>query len=123
MKIDKLEKYLEEISEGTDFSFSVSEVRKGEVELYMQVDNPEGEDWCECITIKNPKTKSELIETLHVELDECYEAFDIEENVYNMLSAKRRGFAGVPNVVDLVKNEEYKENALKEFSEKLREMY
>ena len=123
MKIDKMEKYLEEISEGTDFSFSVSEVKKGEIELYMQGDNPEGEDWCECLTIKNPKTKRELIAALYNEVEECYEAFDVEENVYNMLAAKRNGFRGVPGVVDLVHNEEYKENALKEFAEKLGQMY
>lgn len=123
MKIDKMEKYLEEISEGTDFSFSVSEVKKGEIELYMQGDNPEGEDWCECLTIKNPKTKRELIAALYNEVEECYEAFDVEENVYNMLGAKRNGFRGVPGVVDLVHNEEYKENALKEFAEKLGQMY
>ena len=123
MKIDKMEKYLEEISEGTDFSFSVSEVKKGEIELYMQGDNPEGEDWCECLTIKNPKTNRELIAALYNEVEECYEAFDVEENVYNMLGAKRNGFRGVPGVVDLVHNEEYKENALKEFAEKLGQMY
>lgn len=119
MKADKLERYLDELSEGTDFSFTISEVRHGEIELYMEGDNPEGEDWCECLTIKNPKTKGELIAALCSEVEECYEAFDVEENVYNMLEAKRRGFRGVPGVVDLVKNEQYKENALKEFSDKL----
>lgn len=123
MKTDKLEKYLDELSEGTDFSFTVSEVRNGEIELYMQGDNPEGEDWFEYLTIKNPKTKRELIAALYNEVEECYEAFDVEENVYNMLGAKRNGFRGVPGVVDLVHNEEYKENALKEFAEKLGQMY
>ena len=123
MKTDKLEKYLDELSNGTDFSFTVSEVRNGEIELYMQGDNPEGEDWFEYLTIKNPKTKRELIAALYNEVEECYEAFDVEENVYNMLGAKRNGFRGVPGVVDLVHNEEYKENALKEFAEKLGQMY
>ena len=40
-----------------------------------------------------------------------------------MLDAKRNGFSGVPGVVDLVHNEEYKENALKEYADKLMEMY
>lgn len=36
MKKDKLEKYLDELSEGTDFDFRISEIKNGEVELYMQ---------------------------------------------------------------------------------------
>lgn len=39
MKKDKLEKYLDELSEGTDFDFRISEIKNGEVELYMQGDN------------------------------------------------------------------------------------
>ena len=122
MKIEKIEKYLEEVSEGTDFSFTVDEEENKELTLYMQGDNPEGEDWCETLTIQNPKTKRELLENLCEEIDDCYNAFDIEENVYLMLEAKRNGFQGVPGVVDLVHNEEYKENALKEFADKLREL-
>ena len=37
-----------------------------------------------------------------------------------MLEAKRNGFRGVPDVVSLVHNEEYKENALYEFEQKIR---
>ena len=121
MKIEKLEKYLDELSEGTDFDFRISEVRNGEIELYMQGDNPEGEDWCMEITIKNPKDKKELIEILHKQLWELYDSFDIEEETYLMLEAKRDGLRGVPGVVDFVHNEKYKENALKEFAEKLRD--
>lgn len=120
MKIEKIEQYLEEVSEGTDFSFTVDEEKENEIDLYMQGDNPENEDWCSNITIKKPKTKKELIENLYVEVSKCYESFDIEEETYLMLEAKRNGFRGVPGVVALVHNEEYKENALKEFSEKLR---
>lgn len=122
MKIEKLEKYLEEVSEGTDFSFTVEEEENKEITLYMQGDNPENEDWCTTLTIKNPKTKKELLESLSEEIYDCYEAFDIEENVYLMLEAKRNGFRGVPDVVSLVCNEEYKENTLKEFAEKLRDL-
>ena len=68
------------------------------------------------------KTKNELIETLHEKLWQLYESFDVEEETYLMLEAKRNGFQGVPGVVDLVHNEEYKENALKEFADKLREL-
>lgn len=53
---------------------------------------------------------------------ELYDDFDVEEETYLMLEAKRNGFQGVPGVVDLVHNEEYKENALKEFAEKLRDL-
>ena len=117
MKTDKLEKYLDELSDGTDFDFRISEIKNGEVELCMC-----NEDWCTEITIKNPKTKKELIETLHEKMWELYDDFDVEEETYLMLEAKRNGFQGVPGVVDLVHNEEYKENALKEFAEKLRDL-
>lgn len=122
MKIEKIEKYLEEISESTDFDFRIADVHNGEIELYMQGDNPCNEDWCIDITIKNPKTKKELIEILHEKLWQLYDAFDVEEETYLMLEAKRNGFQGVPGVVDLVHNEEYKKNALEEFAEKLREL-
>lgn len=123
MKIDKIEKYLDEISEGTDFSFKIDVERNGKITLYMQGDNPCGEDWCETLTIQNPKTKSELIESVFNEVCDCYNAFDIEENVRLMLEAKANGFSGVPGVVDLVHNEEYKENALNEFSLKLARLF
>ena len=122
MKKEKLEKYLDELSEGTDFSFRTSEVQNGEIELYMQGYNPEREDWFTEFIIKNPNTKKELIEILYETLWEFYNDFDIEEETYLMLEAKRNGLRGVPNVVDLVHNEEYKENALKEFAEKLRDL-
>lgn len=123
MKKEKLEEYLEKISENTDFTFDITEINDKETEIEMHGDNPEGEDWFEYLTIKNPKTKRELIAALYNEVEECYEAFDVEENVYNMLEAKRNGFRGVPGVVNLVHNEEYKENALKEYADKLMEMY
>lgn len=122
MKIEKIEKYLDEVSEGTDFDFRISEVRNVEIELYMQGDNPENEDWCMTLIIKNPKTKRELIELLYEEVWNLYDCFDVEEETYLMLEAKRNGFRGVPGVVDLVHNEEYKENALKKFAEKLRDL-
>ena len=122
MKTDKLEKYLDELSEGTDFDFRISEIKNDEVELYMQGDNPCNEDWCTEITIKNPKAKKELIKTLHEKMWELYNNFDVEEETYLMLEAKRNGLQGVPDAVDLVHNEEYKQNALKEFAEKLRDI-
>lgn len=120
MKIEKIEKYLEEISEGTDFSFIVEKEKSKEITLYMQGDNPENEDWCITLTIRNPMTKKELIESLYSEVFNCYEAFDVEEETYLMLESKRNGFRGVPGVVDLVHNEEYKKEALKNFADKLK---
>lgn len=119
MKIESVEKFLDNVSDGTDFSFTVNVEKNGELTLYMQGDNPEGEDWCETLTMKNPKTKRELLECLYKEVYDCYDSFDIEENTYLMLEAKRNGFQGVPGVVALVHNEEYKENALCEFAKKL----
>lgn len=123
MKIDKMKSYLDKISEGTVFYFTVDLERNGEITLYMHGDNPENEDWCETLTIQNPKTKTALIESLYNEVRNCWEAFDIEENVRLMLEAKARGFAGVPYVVDLVRNEQYKENALMELKDKLAKLY
>lgn len=123
MKISKMEKYLDEVSEGTDFSFKIDVERNGEITLYMQGDNPENEDWCETLTIENPKTKAELIESLYNEVTHAYDCFDIEENVRLMLEAKANGFGGVPCVVALVHNEEYKENALNEFLLKLARLF
>lgn len=120
MKIEKIEKYLEKVSEDTDLSFTVEEEENKQLTLYMQGDNPENEDWCTILTIQNPKTKKKLIESLYSEVFECYEAFDVEEETYLMLEAKRNGFQGVPGVVDLVHNEEYKEKALEEFIDKLK---
>lgn len=123
MKISTMENYLDKVSEGTDFSFKIDVERNGEITLYMQGDNPCGEDWCETLNIENPKTKKDLMEKLYDEVTHAYDCFDIEENVLLMLQAKRNGFQGVPGVVDLVHNEEYKENALYEFAEKLRVLF
>ena len=122
MKIENIEKYLEEVSDGTDFSFTVEEEENKELTLYMEGYNPEGEDWCIEIKIKNPKTKGEVNENLYKKVYECYEAFDVEEETYLMLEAKRNGFQGVPGIIDLVHNEEYKKNTLKEFVNKLRRL-
>lgn len=123
MNTDKLEQYLDELSDGTDFSFEISEATDETIELYMQGDNPCCEDWCIEFTIDNPTAKKELTKILANKILELYEIFDVEEETYLMLEAKRNGFSGVPDVVDLVHNEEYKENALKEFAEKLQNLY
>ena len=81
MKISTMENYLDKVSEGTDFSFKIDVERNGEITLYMQGDNPCGEDWCETLNIGNPKTKKELMEKLYFEVVHAYDCFDIEENV------------------------------------------
>lgn len=123
MTRELLEEYLEKVSENTDFTFGITEFNDSKVELEMNGDNPEGEDWFEYLDIENPETEEDLLYELYTEVLSCYKSFDVEEHVYNMLDAKRNGFSGVPNVVDLVHNEEYKENALKEYADKLMEMY
>ena len=122
MNIEKIEKYLDEVSEDTDFSFTVDEEENKELILNMQGYNPENEDWCEILTIQKKKKKRELINSLYEEVYGLYGDFDVEEERHSMLEAKRNGFQGVPEIVDLVDNEKYKENALKEFAEKLREL-
>lgn len=119
----RLEQLLEKYRKNTDFTFEITEFNDSEIELEMYGDNPEGEDWFEYLNIENPETEKELIGLLYAEVLDCYESFNVEEHVYNMLDAKRNGFSGVPDVVDLVHNEEYKENALKEYADKLMEMF
>lgn len=36
MRLDKLEQYLDELSDGTDFKFRFGDTDKNEIELYMQ---------------------------------------------------------------------------------------
>lgn len=123
MTREKLEECLERISENTDFIFDITEMDDSKVEIEMHGDNPENEDWFENLDIENPETERKFLGNLYAEVLDCYESFDVEEHVYNMLDAKRNGFSGVPNVVDLVKNEEYKKNALKVYADKLLEMF
>ena len=99
MNTDKLEQYLDELSDGTDFSFEISEATDETIELYMYGDNPCREDWCTEIIIDNPTTKKELTKILANKILELYEVFDVEEETYLMLEAKRNGFSGVPGVV------------------------
>lgn len=122
IKVDLMKETLKDLSDGTNFDFEISEVRNREVFLYMQGHNPCNEDWCTELIIAESKTKNELIKALYEEIQELYDNFDIEEETYLKLEAKRNGLRGIPGVVDLVHNEEYKKNALKEFAEKLEEI-
>ena len=116
----KVEKYLEKLTKGTDFWFDEVTINdETEICLTIHGENPEGEDWEWDFSIKNLDEKNDLLDAIKKEIKDVFDDFDIEENVYLMLEAKRNGFQGVPNVVDLVANEQYKETALSEFLDKL----
>lgn len=123
MTIEEIEEYLEAWCDGT--AFCLRHVKQQDKQFYLEFngDNPCREDWRNEIIIDNPTTKKELTKILADEIWTLYEVFDVEEETYLMLEAKRNGFSGVPGVVAFVHNEEYKENALKEFAEKLRNLY
>ena len=123
MTIEEIEEYLEAWCDGT--AFCLRHVKQQDKQFYLEFngDNPCREDWRNEIIIDTPTTKQELTKILADEIWTLYEVFDVEEETYLMLEAKRNGFSGVPGVVALVHNEEYKENALKEFAEKLRNLY
>lgn len=123
MTIEEIEEYLEAWCDGT--AFCLRHVKQQDKQFYLEFngDNPCREDWRNEIIIDNPTTKKELTKILADEIWTLYEVFDVEEETYLMLEAKRNGFSGVPGVVALVHNEEYKENALKKFAEKLRNLY
>lgn len=123
MTMDQIVNSLEKLSKGTDFSFDISENKNEEIELLVEGDNPEYEDWCFYITVETPDTEEDLAKSLSKEFWDLYYNYDVEENVYIWLEAKGNGTSGVPGVVDLVHNEEYKEKALKKFAEKMDFMY
>lgn len=119
MTTDQIVNSLEKLSKGTDFLFEISENKNEEIELLVNGDNPESEDWNFYITIETPETEEDLAKSLSKEFWDLYNNYDVEENVYMWLGAKRNGTSGVPGVVDLVHNEEYKEKALRKFAEKM----
>lgn len=123
MTIEEIEEYLEAWCDGT--AFCLRHVKQQDKQFYLEFngDNPCREDWRNEIIIDNPTTKKELTKILADEIWTLYEVFDVEEETHLMLEAKRNGFSGVPDVVALVHNEEYKENALKKIAEKLQNLY
>ena len=123
MTIEEIKSSLDDISNGTDFFLDVLRNNAKKVDLSVHGDNPEGEDWYFEITIKTPETEEDLAKSLSKEFWDLYNDYDVEENVYMWLEAKRNGTSGVPGVVDLVHNEEYKEKALRDFAERLELMY
>ena len=118
MTIAYMEEYLNNVADRTDFQFTLSQ-DSDNLTVGVQGDNPAGEDWWMEFYIKYPVDETDLLNKVRKELWEYYESFDIEEEVFLKLEAKRNGFRGVPDVVTLVHNEEYKEKALNDFIEKL----
>ena len=118
MTLTYMEEYLNNVADRTDFQFTLSQ-DSDNLTVGIQGDNPAGEDWWMELDIKYPVDETDLINKVRKEVWDYYEAFDIEEEVFLKLEAKRNGFCGVPDVVTLVHNEEYKEKALNDFIEKL----
>lgn len=118
MTLTYMEEYLNNVADGTDFQFTLSQ-DSDNLTVGVQGDNPAGEDWWMEFYIKYPVNETDLINNVRKEVWDYYEAFDIEEEVYLKLEAKRNGFRGVPDVVTLVYNEEYKITALEELIETL----
>lgn len=118
MTLTYMEEYLNNVADRTDFQFTLSK-DSDNLTVGIQGDNPAGEDWWMEFDIECPIDEMDLINNVRKELWNYYESFDIEEEVFLKLEAKRNGFCGVPDVVTLVHNEEYKEKALNDFIEKL----
>lgn len=118
MTLTYMEEYLNNVADGTDFQFTLSK-DIGSLLVVMQGDNPAGEDWWMEFDIKYHVDETDLINKVSKEMRNYYESFDIDEEVYFKLEAKRNGFRGVPDVVTLVHNEEYKVTALEELIEAL----
>ena len=77
MTIDQIVDSLEKISEGTDFSFDISENKNEEIELLVNGDNPESEDWNFYITIETPETEKDLAKSLRNEFFDLYDNYDV----------------------------------------------
>ena len=118
MTLTYMEEYLNNVADRTDFQFTLSK-DSDNLTVGIQGDNPAGEDWWMEFDIKYPVDETDLINKVRKEVWDYYEAFDIEEEVYLKLEAKRNGFRGVPDVVTLVNNEEHKITALEELIETL----
>lgn len=71
-------------------------------EIYFHLENPEDEDYT--ITLRY----GHILEDIKAE----YESFDLDEYVSLWLEAKRGGFGGVPDAVELVDNGRYIEQVL-----------
>ena len=123
MSINQIVNSLEKLSGGSNFSFEISENKNEEIELLVDGDNPQYEDWSFYITVETPETEEDLAKSLSKEFWNLYNDYDAEKNVYMWLEAKRNGTSGIPGVVDLVHNEEYKEKALRKFAKKMDFMY
>lgn len=119
MTKQNVEKYLKELTHGTSFWFDVRLINN-ETEIWLKIhgDNPENEDWQWSFPIKNSDDKKDLLDAIKKEIQSELIDFDIDENVYRVLEEKRNECQYV-DTVDLIANEQYKENALRKFYQKL----
>lgn len=119
MTKQNVEKYLKELTHGTSFWFDVRLINN-EAEIWLKIhgDNPENEDWQWSFPIKNSDDKKDLLDAIKKEIQSELIDFDIDENVYRVLEEKRNECQYV-DTVDLIANEQYKENALRKFYQKL----
>ena len=96
-----------DIAEELDWRVSV-ESNCFEFEKY----SPAGEDFIFSIIATSLRKFQENLKEFH-------ETFDREDHVFELLEAKRRGFAGVPDLDTLVEDSKDIENMLKELAEKV----
>ena len=119
MKMDNLEKYIKEVSNGTIFNIEADRAGRGEIQLAVRGDRPFSGYWCHMCFIRNPKIKRELIAAVHEKFQFIYDHFDVDDYAYGELAAKRNGVSDIPGAGELVHNAEWQKNAWKEFTEKL----
>lgn len=123
MKTKKIEKYLNKLTKDTPFSVMEIEKTENALSILLKGNNPEEVDWVISVIMENPAKKENMLHDLCAAMWEAYANFNIETNVFLMLDAKRQGdyiLAGCGlGIVDLVHNEEYKQEALLAFAEKL----
>ena len=111
MKIEDIEKAIQDSCGGTDFSLNWCEeesnyFEKG-LDIEYQQDNPCGEDLTQKITIEYPKDKIDLFEKLESAFYSLYQDYDIDSEVKFKMEMQ-----GCPPITDLVRNEEYIQDSL-----------
>ena len=121
MTKQKIEKYLERLTNGTSFWFDVELTNnESEIHLIIHKELPEYEDVQWDFSIKNSDKKRDLLNALKKEIKDELDCFDGKGNViYQIYEAKRNGFYDDSIVIDLVAHESNKENALREFYQRL----
>lgn len=100
-------KYLE-VLEKHDWDVS-SYTDDGRVELEKY--SPAGEDFIICVEVKN----------FPAAVLECWEDFDADDHVEELVAAKRNGFQGIPQASVLVRDAKAIDDMLRELAEALME--